>query len=396
MRRRELLFSASLLPLSSLFGCGSSGGSEPAAADSSPTVLAMQSDGPHVSVAVTINGRPLRMLLDTGADQNTLTPRAVQTLGLTPSTEGVPSSGASGSTGLVSWVSLDTLDAQGAVLRNSLAYVVPVPEEFSYDGILGSAFFKRFTPSFDYAAQRLTLIAAERFVAPTGIAALPMQVLASGKLLVQATVAGQTGWFSIDTGASNALTIFTPTVERLALRHTVQPLLRMATGLSTSGVAYGDIGRLPQLQLGPWRFENVLAELSLAREGLFGSDAWMGNLGGELWRRFTVTPDLAGGRLYLQPNTALAQPFAGPRSGLAAQQLNSRLVVIDVLPGGPAAQAGVQAGDTVLSLGLPAQAATARTLRQALNQPPGSRVTLGLAAADGSQREATLQLRELV
>lgn len=396
MRRRDLLFSAFHSPLLSLLGCGSSGGPEPAATSDSPAVLAMESDGPHVSVVVNINGRPLSMLLDTGADQNTLTPRAVQALGLTPSAEAVPSSGASGSTGLVSWVSLDEVDAQGAVLRNSVAYVVPVPAEFRYDGILGSAFFKRFTPSFDYATQRLTLVAAERFAAPTGITPLPMQVLASGKVLVQATVAGQTGWFSIDTGASNALTLFTPTVERLALRHTVQPLLRMATGLSTSGVAYGDIGRLPQLQLGPWRFDQVLAELSLARDGLFGSDAWMGNLGGELWRRFTVTTDLAGGRLYLQPNAALAQPFAGPRSGLAAQQLNGQLMVIDVLPGGPAAQAGVRPGDAVVTLGQPAQPATAGALRRALNQAPGSRVTLGLAASDGSQREATLMLRELI
>jgi len=144
------------------------------------------------------------------------------------------------------------------------------------------------------------------------------------------------------------------------------------------------------------RFERAVGELSLAHGGLFGSDAWMGNLGAELWRRFVVTLDTAAGMLHLEPRAALAQPFMAPCAGLVAPLRQGRCVVVDVVPGSPAAEAGVRLGDEVLALDGEALAGDAGRLRRALRGTPGSTLRLRLGAASDGEREATLGLRELV
>ena len=71
--------------------------------------------------------------------------------------------------------------------------------------------------------------------------------------------------------------------------------------------------RAPFVDLGPWRWGSVPVELSLEEAGLFGSDGWAGNIGGEVWRRFTVTPDYGDGTLWLRPNAGLDSPFIDAR-----------------------------------------------------------------------------------
>lgn len=137
--------------------------------------------------------------------------------------------------------------------------------------------------------------------------------------------------------------------------------------------------------------------LSLATGGLFGSDAWMGNLGGELWRRFAVTIDAAGGALYLEPQAALAEPFAGPRSGLVARWTGERFDVLDVVGGSPAEQAGVRRGESLLAVqGRELAATNAIWLRTQLAGEPGTSVVLRLRGASGQERVVTMVLRELV
>src|SRR4029079_18808091 len=113
------------------------------------------------------------------------------------------------------------------------------------------------------------------------------------------------GLWSVDTGSGNAVTVFTPAVEGLQLRTRLAPALSMTTGTSVGGPMRADVVRVPELALGPWRFTHVVTDLSLATAGLFATSAWMGNLGAEIWRRFTVTVDIEGGALILQPNDAL-------------------------------------------------------------------------------------------
>jgi hypothetical protein len=219
---------------------------------------------------------------------------------------------------------------------------------------------------------------------------------------VSATAGGVSGWYSIDTGAGNALTFFTPTVERLHLRDAFTPSVTMVTGLSVGGYTHGVLVRLPRVDIGPFSFEQVVAELSLDADGYFAASQNAGNLGGELWRRFTVTLDYANGCMYLTANDAFNVPFAGPRSGLVPAVVDGAVKVIYVLEGGPAAEAGVHAGDTIVALNGVVLAPVIdavqaiNTVVQALKAEAGTLIVLRLRDAAGAERELEFVLRELV
>jgi hypothetical protein len=351
----------------------------------------------HASVAVLINGISKRFLLDTGADYNVVNTQTAAALNLPLSSERVPSSGGSGGIAPVPWTTIRELAMGRVNQRDAIAFVIPTPEEFTYDGILGANFFRAFSPRIDYQNKQLTLIESSAFVAPTGVAPIPVRLDASGKALVEASAAGVTGWYSVDSGAGNSLTLFTPTVERYGLRTRFAPSVRMATGIGTSGVDYSDVVRLPEIVIGPHRLPKVVAELSLATGGLFGSDGWSGNLGAELWRRFTITIDYPTKSLYLEPNAAYAEAFKGPRSGLTPRIEHGAIMVREIIRNSPAAEAGVQVGDTVLAVdGQALTAAALGTLSTALRQAIGTNVKLRLRATNNVEREVDVVLREFI
>ncbi|MEP6824527.1 MAG: retroviral-like aspartic protease family protein [Ramlibacter sp.] len=315
MQRRAFLSSATAMAIAGLPGCGGSGGSpqEDTVPVGAATEIAMDYANPHISVQALVNGSPLRLLLDTGADGNLLSAAVAQALGLVLSQERVPLSGGGGNADPVPWTTIDSLAVGGVAQRAARAYVVSLPQGFPWDGVLGATFFRDFVPAFDYAGRTLRLTPAGAFVPVAGDVALPLQALDGGKLLVQARVGDVVGWFSVDTGAKGSVTVFRPTVERLGLRERWAPAVRTVTGNTVSGPVHGDMVRAPSLGIGSWHWAGVPVELSLEEAGLFGSDGWAGNIGGEVWRRFTVTPDYRGRTLWLRPNTELNTPFVDPR-----------------------------------------------------------------------------------
>lgn len=358
----------------------------------------MRLQGAHPVIDARVNGTPLRFLLDTGADQNVLSAQAAARLGLVPNTRTLPGRGAAGAFEAVPWVRLDRIGIGGVDLRDQTAFLVALPEEAEVDGILGMPLFAPFAATLDYAAGELLLEPAHRYPPPPDLQALPLRN-EGGKLLVHAVVAGVDGWYSLDTGAGNAVTLFTPTVEREHLRDTLGPGLRMVTGISPGGLTRADLVRVPEIRLGPYRLERVVVELSLATQGYFAHPLpdTQGNLGGELWRRFSVTIDAPGGRLLLRPNADYAQPFAATRSGLVARRHGDRFDVVDVAAPTPAREAGLAVGDAILAVnGRPASTWTPSAFRDLLAGAPGTAIDLVVAAPDGRQRDVVLALRDLL
>lgn len=358
----------------------------------------MRLQGAHPIVEARVNGQTLRLIVDSGADQNVLSAQAVARLGLATSRQTVSGQGAAGAFGAVPWVDLGAVGIGDVRLRDQVAFVVPLPEETNADGILGLPLFARYTTTLDYAAGELRLEAPRAFQPPADLTALPLRQQ-GGKLLLRATVAGVEGWYALDTGAGNAATMFTPTVERERLRAAFPQRLRMMTGISAGGTTRGDLVRVPEVRLGPYRLERVVVELSLAEAGYFAhppADA-QGNLGGELWRRFTTTIDLPGGRVFLRPNGAFADPFAATRSGLVAYRQDGRLVVADVVAASPAASAGLSVGDAIVAVnGVQASAWTASAFRDLLSAAPGTSIGFGVVGKDGKERQVTLVLKDLL
>jgi clan AA aspartic protease (TIGR02281 family) len=391
--RRNWLITAGSVTLFAGCGVGLIEGDAPARSYK----VAMENADGHQVITAVIAGKSVRLLLDTGADFNVLTPDAASRLGLKLSETTVPVTGASGEPEQARWTQLEDLAVGDAHLLREIAFVVPVPREFPYDGVLGTNFFKAFSPRLDYTKGELTLQPAGSFVAPSGVTPLPITLVNDRKILVEATVAGITALYSIDTGKQSALAVFRPSVERHDLRRKLGPGVRMVTGTSVGGRLYGDMVRAPEVLIGPHRLDNVLTELSLSTTALYGSDGWMGNIGAQIWRRFTVTIDYRGLRLYLEPNAKLREPFAGPRTGIAFSLVTAGVEIIDVVTDSPAAISGVRVGDLVVSCNdQPVTGGNYAHLREANRGEVGSTMKLGLRDATGQERFVSLVLRELV
>jgi predicted aspartyl protease len=380
-----------------LAGCGA--GSvwiEPVDGPRSFKMMMRDADG-HQVVTAFIGGKPLELLLDTAADFNVLTPAVAARLGLKLSETSVPATGGSGEPVQARWTAIDDLAVGDAHLIGEVAFVVPVPPEFPYDGVLGSNFFKVFSPRFDYAKGELTLYPTGGFVPPSGVESLPITLVSDRKIIVEATVAGITGMYSIDTGKQGALAIFRPSVERYDLRRKLGPGVRMVTGTSVGGRLLGDMVRVPEMMIGSHRLDNVLTDLSLSTTALYGSDGWMGNIGAYIWRRFAVTIDYRGRRLYLEPNSRLGEPFAGPRTGFAFALNAASIEIVEVVENSPAALSGAKTGDLVILCNdLAVNANDYAHLRAANRGEVGSIMRLRIRDASGGERDLSVVLRELV
>jgi predicted metalloprotease with PDZ domain len=108
------------------------------------------------------------------------------------------------------------------------------------------------------------------------------------------------------------------------------------------------------LRIGDVELKAPITALCGDSAGVFtaNNDAWIGNIGGEILRRFTVIFDYQAKRMTLEPNASVADPFEADMSGLSitAQTGPSHLIVDFVVPSSPASEAGVSAGDSLVTI----------------------------------------------
>jgi aspartyl protease/uncharacterized protein DUF4124 len=125
--------------------------------DPAPTGTVLPFTGGPVVVEARLNGVPLSMLLDTGADRTVIAPAALVRAGIDPSL-GTPVriTGVTGSAG-AALVSVPLLDVAGARVGPLSVIVHAVPGD-SLDGLLGRDVLDAFTVTFDATAGRVILL----------------------------------------------------------------------------------------------------------------------------------------------------------------------------------------------------------------------------------------------
>ena len=110
-----------------------------------------------IFVPAAVNGKPVTLMLDTGAGGNVITPDAARRLGLTPEKGQFDVHGSGGNAAPVSAVRLDRLGFETAIAANQTAYLIPLPEILQCDGLLGTPFLEQWVVTVDYAHSRLTM-----------------------------------------------------------------------------------------------------------------------------------------------------------------------------------------------------------------------------------------------
>ena len=234
----------------------------------------------------------------------------------------------------------------GAVLADPVFYIIdlgnlPKVEGVDCDGLVGYEMFRRFGVTIDYEKHELMLTDPAKFAPPAGAAAVPFE-LDDRIPIVSGTLDGVPVRMSVDTGSRSSLTMHSPFVRehKLAEKYHAAPeaVHRLGRRRSVAWPASAVRHARARRSANP----GIAGDLYTGDKGSFANPDLAGNLGGGVFKRFTVAFDYANKRLYFAPNASFAKPDAFDRSGLFLLADGDALVVADVAPESAAAKARIR------------------------------------------------------
>ncbi len=348
----------------------------------------------HIYADGAIDGKPARFLVDTGG-ANLLTPDAAKRFGLEG--EGrIAGRGVGEEVVDVAFARAKELRLGDAVLDKPSFVVMSLGdleavEGVTFDGLVGYELFRRFGVTIDYAARTLELAEPERFVPPANAHAVPF-VFNERIPIVQGTLDGVPGRFSLDTGSRVSLSLHSPFVREHGLVKRYAARDEGIMGWGVGGPSRGLPVRFGTLVLGDLAINGVAGDLYTGDKGAFATPDISGNLGGGVFKRFTLAFDYTKRTVYFAPNALFGQADAYDRSGLFLLGEGNALRIADVTAHSAGAKAGLRADDRILSID--GETIATRTLdawRTLLRETPtGTRLKIEVA------RAGAVTTRELV
>lgn len=201
------------------------------------------------------------------------------------------------------------------------------------------------------------------------------------RILVDATMGGQTGEYLMDTGVPGQVVIEGRIAERSGLWAADRPYAP-AQG---SGIGRGRVKRRivrgDTLSIGSVSFPRPLVAVSAPGTPGHDGDGFIG-LG--ILERLHLTTQIKPGTLWIAANDRPARPDRYSLSGLWFDREGDDIVVGDVGTGSPAAAAGIKVGDRI-------SGAIWQEVLRRNSQPAGSEMTLRVVS-NGKGRDVTLKL----
>jgi hypothetical protein len=219
------------------------------------------------------------------------------------------------------------------------------------EGQVSAAFFKHFVVDINFDDLVLTLIEPEKFRYTGGGVELPLEHLESGawgmpcKLIMPDGTAIER-LLMWDIGLNGALLFETNGPSNLPLPEKSVPT---SLGFGMQGETMGHVGRIRSIEIGTYKIEDVLAEFRSAaeNEGTEYDDAMIGFA---LMKQFNVVFDYPHQRIFLEPNKSFGERIEFDMSGMLIRPAREGLVVTNIIPGSPAADAGLEAGDCLTAV----------------------------------------------
>lgn len=262
---------------------------------------------------VTVNGAgPFWFTVDTGATLTVIDPAAATRAKLAVRDAGRRSNvGVAAGETMLSTTTGATIEVAGfAPFSPRLLYVIDVQANATLlghqiDGVLGTDFLSRHVIQFDYATQRVTLLAGP-LAADTTARMRTVPFTIDGNVLIAPatlTLPDQqrlTARLLIDSGSNGGLTLTSPFVRRNRLTERF-PSRQMNLAVGVNGTVTSPVVVLPSIAFGEAAMPTVDAALSHAATGLDASEDFDGLIGAELLRRFTLTIDYPRRLLILSP-----------------------------------------------------------------------------------------------
>lgn len=253
-------------------------------------------------------------------------------------------------------------------------------------GIIGYDIFKNFIVKVNYSTQMITLYKPDTEIKINKKAEVHELHIEDCKAYLFANVRQYNGdtlkvKLVVDTGASHSLSLYLPTNDRLKLPPKV---MEAYLGRGLSGDINGKIGRLNSMSIGRYEFADLPASYpdeEAIRVALKVANR-NGNLGSDILKRFTVIFDYPHNRLVLLPNRKYKQPFSYNVAGFEVSTPMPGFkvyVVSNVSKNSAAQQAGIQAGDQLISInGQDCQEMDLNNILGMLEGRPGQQLRLTL------------------
>ncbi|MFO1324693.1 MAG: retropepsin-like aspartic protease [Burkholderiales bacterium] len=340
----------------------------------------------HLFVRVMLDGRgPFRMLFDAGG-ANVLSSETASTL--------IGTERKLAGTVQVTATTLNGVEVgnQRYAIADIDAFLKRVEGLDDVAGIVGLEWFVRMPIKIDYARSRLTLYDPAQFKYTGTGARVP--VANRGRLpQVRGSIDGNDGTFEIDTGSRASLTLNPAFAAKNDLAQKLNAKNVAITGAGVSGPMRSMLARGKMLKLGTVEVPNPVIAIPQIASDARAQTEIAGNVGFGILRQFAVTYDLPNDALYFERYLNFGTPDIADRGGLWLERAEDGYKVVDVVAAGPAAAAGLKAGDVIVEVnGREWKQTTLPALRDALRSAPGSRVRVKTAAG----LEATLVLRDLV
>jgi hypothetical protein len=357
----------------------------------------------RIVIDVKLNGKgPFRFIFDSGANA-VVAPEVVRQLGL--KVENLQTGGGGVGEQLVergeaniSQVEVGDIqlpaEVFGVISFTDTKYVFGANR---IDGIIGFPLFKRLVVHVDYVRRQLTFTQSANFAYEgRGGVVVPLDFdrhlpLAKGEL------DGVPGIFVIDTGARSALILYGPFVEQNNLRAKYKASFEGITGWGIGGPVRSQIVRVKTLKLGAAEVRNLIARLSLQKSGALTNANRAALVGPDVLKQFTTIFDYSRRQLILEKNNLYGVIDSYDRSGMWFGHVGDHYEVIDVIAGGPAAEAGIRVGDQILEIdGQRTAQLDLPTVRLRFRSDPPKKSVRLMVEREGHRREVTLILRDLV
>jgi hypothetical protein len=354
----------------------------------------------HIYVQVKINGKgPYTFLCDTGG-ANIVSPTLARELGL-HSEGALQGRGVGEKSEDVGLAKVQSVQVGDGTLSNQVFAIYDLDSYANVEGVrirglIGYEIFKRFVVRVDYEHSQLTLTVPSAFAYHGQGTPVPFQ-FNNHIPQVDGDIDGIAGKFDIDTGSRASLSILKPFAEKHDLAARLNAKVQGVTGWGVGGPAKGLLARAKTLHLGSVAVENPVTELSLQSHGAFTSPYVAGNVGAGVLKRFNITFDYPHQQLIFERNANYAKPDEFDRSGMWVNKAGDDFEVMDVIAAGPAAAAGLKAGDKISAVdGRAAGQVSLPELRARFRtEVPGTKIKLTVQSGQQT-RDVVLVLKDLV
>jgi PDZ domain/Aspartyl protease len=355
----------------------------------------------HVYIQATVNGKgPYTFIVDSGG-HTLLSSRIVSEVGLKAIGQSVES-GAGDAHSTTGFVHYDEI-AMGAVrLRDQVGFASEVYDKsiegIPVDGMVGFELIRRMVTTLDYEHRIITFTDPVQFHPSKALGVGVPFVFYDHLPDVRGSIGDLPATFNIDTGSRSEIDITSPFVAAHQLSTHFAKGTSAVTGWGVGGPTRDYVVRLPSLQLGTVKVEDIAAGLSTAKGGSISNPNYDGNIGGGLLKRFVVTFDYANRVMYLRRISPTPQDIGTfDRSGLWINAKDGGFAVTDVAQGSAGEQAGIAVGDIITAVGgKPVRAEDLGDTRRLLREkPPGTEVQLSVLRGTET-RAVTLVLKDQI